>query len=280
MWHHSLMPTRALILVALVAALSPQRSEAQRAEWNQPVEPFRIVGNVYYVGMAGVSAFLVRTPEGAVLIDGALPESAPLIAGNVKALGVELSDVKYLLNSHAHYDHAGGLAELKRLTGATLVVSAPDAGVVAQGAPDIPAVAVDRRIADGATIALGGTTLTAHLTPGHTKGCTTWTLTTEEDGREYDVLFHCSTSVVDTLVGNEAYPNIVADYERTFARLRGMKADVFLANHPMFFRMAEKRAKAGAGGPNPFVDPAELPRFNERQEAQFKAALEAARKTP
>lgn len=271
---------RTAVLLVTFLAFGAQRTASDREAWNRPVEPFQVIGNVYYVGAEGVSAFLIRTGDGLILLDGALPETAPRIAKNIAALGFDIRDVNVLINSHAHFDHGGGLAELKRLSGASLAVSALDAPALEAGDPNMPAVRVDRRLADGDTVRLGDTTLTANLTPGHTKGCTTWTLTTEEDGRQYDVLFHCSTSVVDTLVGNEAYPNIVADYERTFARLRGMKADVFLANHPMFFRMAEKRAKAGAGAPNPFVDPTELPRFNERQEAQFKAALEAARKTP
>lgn len=268
---------RLLLLVALMA-LATQQSDAQRAEWNQPVEPFRIVGNIYYVGASGVSAFLIRTDDGAVLLDGGLPETVTQIAANIQGVGVELADVKYLLNSHAHYDHAGGLAELKRLTAASLIVSAPDADAIEAGAPDMPSVPVDRRIEDGATVELGGTTLTALVTPGHTKGCTTWTTTTEEEGRTYSVLFHCSTSVVDALVGNTRYPDIVRDYEQTFARLKALEADVFLINHPWFFRMAEKREAQKAGAAHPFVDSGELHQFNERSERQFLAALEAARK--
>ena len=266
----------AVLLVALLS-LGAQQSASQREAWNQPVEPFRIVGDVYYVGAEGVSAFLVRTSDGAILIDGGLPETAPHIAASIAKLGVDIRDVKVLLNSHAHYDHGGGLAELKRLAGASLAVSGPDGDRLEKGEPNMPAVRVDRRLSDGDTVRLGETTLTANITPGHTKGCTTWTMTTREGESDYRVLFHCSTSVVDTLVGNAGYPNIVADYERTFAKLRTMNADVFLANHPMFFRMSEKRAAMKAGAPNPFVDPSELRRFNDRQETQFKAVLEKER---
>lgn len=266
----------AVFLLSLVA-MGAQSAATDRAAWNRPVEPFRIVGNVYYVGAEGVSAFLIRTTGGLVLLDGALPETAPQIAGNITKLGFNPRDVKVLINSHAHFDHGGGLAELKRVTGASLAVSGPDADRLEKGEPDMPAVRVDRRLADGDTVRLGGTTLTAHLTPGHTKGCTTWTMTADEDGRSHDVLFHCSTSVVDTLVGNAGYPNIVSDYERTFAKLRSMKADVFLANHPMFFNMSDKLKARQPGGANPFIDPLALGRFNDRQEQQFRAALEKAR---
>jgi metallo-beta-lactamase class B len=184
--------------------------------------------------------------------------------------------VKFLLNSHAHFDHAGGLGELEKLSKAAVVASAGDKPALEAGGPSMPALAIDRVVADGDTLELGGTSLKAHVTPGHTKGCTTWTTTTEEGGRKYEVLFYCSTSVVDTLVGNTKYPQIVSDYERTFARFRTMKADVFLANHPMFFGMEEKRARVTAGAPNPFVDPAELQRFVSGSEDQFRAALKKA----
>lgn len=264
-------------LALLLLALPVQQTASDREAWNRPVEPFRIIGDVYFVGAEGVSSFLIRTRDGLILLDGALPETAPQIARNITALGFSPGDVKVLLNSHAHFDHGGGLAELKRVTGASLAVSALDAPALEAGDPNMPAVRVDRRLADGDTVRLGDTTLTAHLTPGHTKGCTTWTMTARESGRDHDVLFHCSTSVVDKLVGNTSYPHIVTDYERTFAKLRAMKADVFLTNHPWFFEMAQKRKAMTAGGPNPFVDPLALGRFNDRQEQNFRAALEKER---
>ena len=267
----------AVILFLTLLASGAQQTASDRADWNKPVEPFRVIGNVYYVGAAGVSAFLVRTGDGLILLDGALPETAPQIARNIATLGFNIRDVKVILNSHAHYDHGGGLAELKRLSGASLVASAADAPALEAGAPNMPPVRVDRRIDEGDTVALGGVTMTAHVTAGHTKGCTTWTTTAPESGRSYGVLFHCSTSVVDTLAGNKTYPDIVQDYEKTFAKLRAMKTDVLLTNHPFFFDMEKKRAKVSAGGPNPFVDPSELQRFNDRQEQNFKASLEKER---
>jgi metallo-beta-lactamase class B len=262
-----------LLVLLLVSPIGAGQRPDERPAWNRPVEPFTIVGNVHYVGAAGVSAFLVTTPAGSILLDGGLPESAAVIAANVAKLGHRMTDVKYLLNSHAHFDHAGGLAELKRLSNASLVASAKDGEAIKAGGRDMPSAAVDRIVKDGEAVELGGTTFVARVTPGHTKGCTTWTTTATEGGRTYDVVFHCSTSVVDALVGNASYPEIVSDYERTFATLRTVKSDVFLAPHPMFFGLDAKRKRMTAGGPNPFVDPGELQRFNDQSERQFRAEL-------
>ena len=264
-----------VVVTALVAEseLRAQQNDAERKAWNVPVEPFHIIGNVHYVGAAGVSAFLIVTTEGSILLDGGLPETAPLIARNIEALGFRLRDVKFLINSHAHFDHAGGLAELKRLTGAPMIASGPDASTLSAGAEDMPPIVIDRVVADGDTVQLANATLTAHVTPGHTKGCTTWTMTTSDGVRPYRVLFYCSTSVVDRLVGNTGYPQIVIDYEATFKRFRTMSADVFLSNHPGFFEMERKRKAMTPGGANPFVDPGELQRFVTASERDFRAAL-------
>ncbi len=261
-----------------------QHDAAERAAWNQEVEPFRIVGNVYYVGVAGVAAYLVHTPAGELLLDGGLPESAPCIAASIAALGFRLADVKILLNSHAHFDHAGGLAELKRRSGAKLVASRPDAGALQKGtqeslgsggAATFPAVAVDRLIDDGATVRLGDAVLTAHLTPGHTRGCTTWTLPIRDGKETHQVVFYCSTSTPGyRLVNNPTYPQIAADYARSFALLRRLSGDVFLAPHGSFFDLDGKRARLASGAhPNPFVDPTELRRFVDASERDFNAEL-------
>jgi metallo-beta-lactamase class B len=181
--------------------------------------------------------------------------------------------VKYLLNSHAHFDHAGGLAELKQRSGAQLVASSGDAPALRAGAANQPAVAVERVIEDGATVELGGTLLTARVTPGHTKGCTTWTMTAREGDRSFNVVFYCSTSVVDRLVGNTSYPGIVADYERSFVRLRALPCDVFLGAHPMFFGMAAKLERRLPGAPNPFIDAGELRRHVDESEKAFREQL-------
>jgi metallo-beta-lactamase class B len=251
-----------------------QQTSDQRAVWNRPFPPFHLIGNIYYVGAAGVSAFLIVTPAGSFLLDGGLPETASQIARNIAELGFRLSDVKYLLNSHAHFDHAGGLAELKRLSGAAMVASAGDAPALRAGGPAMPAVTVDRIVEDGEALRMGDTTLTAHVTPGHTKGCTTWTMTATEKGSTHRVVFYCSTSVVDRLVGNAQYPQIATDYEHSFRKLRALSSDVFLAPHPFFFGLEEKRNKMTATVPNPFVDPTEFPRFVEKSEREFRTALD------
>lgn len=272
----TLMRTVALVILISVLTVAPmaQQTTDQRAAWNRPFQPFHLIGNIYYVGATGVSAFLVVTGAGSVLLDGGLPETAPQIARNLTELGFRLGDVKYLLNSHAHFDHAGGLAELKQLSGAKMVASSGDAPALREGGPAMPAVGVDRIVADGEALRLGDTTLMAHVTPGHTQGCTTWTMTAMEKDRAYRVVFYCSTSVVDRLVGNLQYPRIATDYEHSFKKLRTLSSDVFLAPHPIFFDLENKRKKLKAGGPNPFVDPTELPRFVENSERQFRADLE------
>jgi metallo-beta-lactamase class B len=272
---------RTLTLLILVGTLTlrpmAQKTSNQRAEWNQPLQPFHLIGNIYYVGAKGVSAFLIVTPMGSILLDGGLPETAAQIARNVAKLGFRLNDVKFLLNSHAHFDHAGGLAELKRLSGATMVASSGDAPALRAGGRGMPAVSIDRIVGDGDTVRVGDATLTANVTPGHTKGCTTWTMTTNENDRTYSVVFYCSTSVVDRLTGNTRYPQIVTDYERSFRKLRALSSDVFLAPHPGFFDMEDKRERMKVGGPNPFVDSTELHRFVENSERQFRVELEKQR---
>jgi metallo-beta-lactamase class B len=284
------MPKRPALLAVLVASAAavwnPAASadapaakdmKSRREAWNQPFAPFRVIGNIHYVG-AGVSSFLITTPEGAILLDGGLPETAPLIEKSITELGFRLRDVKFLLNSHAHFDHAGGLAALKKASHAKLVASRGDAPVLRAGTPEQPAVAVDRVVDDGGRVELGGTVLTAHVTPGHTPGCTTWTMTVSDAGKPYRVVFFCSTSVIDRLVGNSHYPSIVADYERSFQTLRALPADVFLAPHPEFFQLAAKRERMQGGGDNPFIDPGEFRRFLDQSEQTFRATLERERR--
>ncbi|HEX5228985.1 MAG TPA: subclass B3 metallo-beta-lactamase [Bryobacteraceae bacterium] len=264
-------------LLLLAPLAFAQSNSDQRTAWNAPVKPFKIIGNIYYVG-AHVSSFYIQTPAGAILLDGGLPETAPLIEKNVSALGFSIKDVKVLLNSHAHYDHSGGLAELKRLSGARLVASAGDAPVLSSGkgqfAP-FPPVPVDRIVKDGDTVKLGGATLTAHITPGHTKGCTTWTMPVTDAGKTYQVVFYCSTSVVDKLVNNAAYPGIVADYEHSFAVLKKMPCDVFLAPHVEFFHLDEKLKQWDAGKKDAFIDSTEMQRFVDQSEQGFRKQLAA-----
>jgi len=266
-----------ILLLTLCSSLIAQSSAPQRAEWNQPVKPFRIIGNIYYVGAANVSSFFIRTPDGAILLDGGLPETAPVIEKSIGELGFSIKDVKFLLNSHAHFDHCGGLAELKKHSGAQMIASERDRPVLVSaqgGAAPFPAVQVDRVIGDKQTVQLGGVTLTAHLTPGHTKGCTTWSMPVTDGGKTYQVVFYCSTSVVDKLVNNSGYPGIVSDYMRSFAELRKMPCDVFLAPHAGFFKLDEKRRQLDAGKLDAFVDPAEMQKYVNESEQSFRKELD------
>ena len=282
------MKAFALSLVLLAATSVAPSFAAKSAElpfakerigWNKPFPPFRVIGNIYYVGVAGISAFLIVTPKGDILIDGGLPESAPFIEQHIKALGFKLSEVKILLNSHAHFDHSGGLAKLKADTGAQFYASRQDQPFLESGhitfGPssqiDTIPVHVDHVVADGDTVSLGGMTLTAHITPGHTKGCTTWTMPLKDGRVTRKVMFFCSITVAgNPLVDNRAYPNIADDYEQSFARLDKMDADIFLAPHGEQFGLDAKVTDLKAGGRNPFIDPGEF----HRRLAKFKADFE------
>jgi metallo-beta-lactamase class B len=274
----------ALLLVLSARGAQPQADAAARAS-NQPVEPYRILGNLYSVGASDVTSFLITTPQGDILLDGGFVETAPRIEANVKKLGFRIEDVKLLLNSHAHYDHAGGLAELKRASGAHLAASAADARLLAQGGKGdflfgdkltFPPVAVDRILKDGDTVTLGGTTLTAHLTPGHTMGNTTWTLKVKEGGRTYDVVFAGSASInpgVD-LARSPKYPDIAADYARTFKVLKALPCDVFLGPHASFYDgLAKAKALREGAKQNPFVDPQGYRDYIARMEKRYLEQL-------
>ncbi|MFL6213040.1 MAG: subclass B3 metallo-beta-lactamase [Blastocatellia bacterium] len=277
-------------LVAMLAFCLPVSTRAQGSEqwreWNRPVKPFRIIGNVYYVGATEVSSFLITTPQGHILLDSGFAETVPQIRENIKQLGFKLEDVKLLINSHAHSDHAGGLAELKALTGARLAASEADAALLARGGKDdfawgdtltFPPVQTDRLLHDGETIELGGVWMVAHLTPGHTKGNTTWTMEVKEGGKTYNVVFMGSTSAPDyTLVHNKKYPNIIADYQRSFRILESLPCDVFLSAHGSFFDLKGKMAKLETGAAtNPFIDPKGYREFLEGSKENFYKQLKA-----
>lgn len=254
------------------------------AAWTKPFKPYRVVGNVYYVGSEGLSSYLIASSQGHVLLDaGMSPEGAKLVEGNIVALGFKLADVKILINSHAHYDHAGGLAQMKADTGAKLHASSLDKPALEKGRhfgdndnglTPFAAVKVDRTVGNGQKIKLGETTLTAHLTPGHTIGGTTWTMSVIERGRPLNVVFFNSVSVAgNALVGNKTYPKIVADYRATFVKLKAMPADVFLPVHPEQGGLLAKRQRVLRGDNNAFIDPAELGRFVATAEAAFDKEL-------
>jgi metallo-beta-lactamase class B len=299
------------VLAVLAAPAAAQETSEEERAWNQPVEPFRIAGNVYYVGAHEVASYLIATPEGHVVLDSGFEATVPQILANVERLGFRVADVKWILNSHAHYDHCGGLATLRERTGARIVMSAADAELAARGGEGDPnfgdgfryrAFTPDRTIGDGEVVELGGTRLVAQLTPGHTRGCTTWTVRVEENGKPLEVAFLCSVTAPGyRLVGNAGHPTIVEDYRETFRRLAALPVDVFLANHGSFFDLHGKRERlescppaaasvaeegaapvapggeaavaCGAAAGNPFVDPAGWQRHVERQREAFEKRL-------
>jgi len=257
--------------------------------WNKPVPPFRIMGNLYYVGATEVGSFLITTAKGHILLDGGFVETAPQIEQNVAQLGFKLEDVKILLNSHAHFDHAGGLSELKQKSGAKLIASARDAELLRNGGHGdfrfgdtltFPPVAVDQIIGDGQSIDLGGQKVIAWLTPGHTKGNTTWTTKVNDGSKSYDVVFAGSPTALDyQLVGKESYPGIASDFEKTFAVLKKLPCDIFLSDHGSFFSFEKKRQRLVRGEtPNPFIDADGYKRFVAQYEKEFHDKLELQKK--
>ncbi len=276
------LPLISTIFLLVINAAS-QASETDRS-WNQSVEPFKIAGNVYYVGANEITSYLITTPKGHILIDGGFKETVPQITANIVKLGFKVKDVKYLLNSQAHYDHAAGLADLKKLTGAKMLASVEDAKLLARGGKGDPnfgdqylfdPVITDKTFSDGWELKLGGITMTANVTAGHTKGCTTWTTTTEDAGKKLNVIFVCSTTAPGyKLVGNEKYPEIVADFEQTFKRMKTFKVDIFLSAHASQFGMEDKLALLRNGArTNPFIDPDGYLEFVNATEKAFRDRL-------
>jgi len=253
---------------------------------SKPVAPFRISDDIYYVGASDVTAFLIVTDAGLILTDGGFEQMAPQIEANIRTLGFDIRDVKILLNSHAHYDHAGGLAALKAASGARFLASRADAPVLESGgqadfadfarAHPYPPVKVDAYVEDGGKIALGHTALTAHLTPGHTKGCTSWTMTTHVNGKPLDVLFICSLSVLPEyrLLSEPGYPGMAADFARSFKILHALPCQIFLGAHGVFFDLKGKRAKLDQQpSTNPFIDPEGCRKYIDAAEQHYDEEL-------
>jgi metallo-beta-lactamase class B len=272
----------ALAAIGLGLLAGPASAQVPPA-WVQPTTPFRVIDNVWYVGSKGLSAWLITTPRGHILLDVGMPQNAELVEANIRKLGFKLADVKILLNSHAHFDHSGGLAKLKADTGAKLYASEGDREALERGVYigsesihgfDFPPVKVDRVIGEGDKVQLGGVSLTTLLTPGHSKGCTGFLLPVKDHGVQHTAFFFCSASVAaNRLVPNPQYPGIVDDYRHTLARLKTIKADVFLAPHAEFFDLETKRARIAPGNPNPFIVPDELTRIIPDFEKGFDEAL-------
>jgi metallo-beta-lactamase class B len=247
---------------------------------NKPLAPHKVIGNIYYVGTADYASFLITSDQGHILINPDFDDSVPLIQKSVEQLGFKFRDVKILLISHAHGDHAAGAARVKELTGAQYMVMDRDAPTVEAGGRGMPATKISRVLHDRDEVKLGGNVLTAVLTAGHTKGCTTWSMKATEAGKTYDVVIVCSVGWNPgyVLFNNKDYPQIADDYVRSFATLRKLPCDVFLAAHGNFYDLEDKYKKLQQGGPNPFVDHAGYLAYIDLKEKQFFAEFERQKK--
>ena len=264
----------------------PVSAQTTGKEYLVPFPAHHIMGNIYFVGSESLGIYLITTPQGHILVNAGLVDSVPGIQESVAKLGFKFSDIKILLISHAHFDHDAGAARIKELTGAKYMVMDADVPVVESGGTEdffygqrkdmhYPATKVDRVLHDEDTVKLGDAVLTAHLTPGHTKGCTTWTMKERDCGKSYDVVIVGSPNVNEgyKLVNNAAYPQIADDYERMFRVLRSLHCDVFLGAHGGYYGMEVKYARIKDGDANPFIDPAGYKNYVNDREAAFRAEL-------
>ena len=281
----------AIILSSLAAEAQQSSGSAAVADRNGPlhgqyyVKPFKMIGNIYFVGFSNNASYLVTTPQGHFLIDAIYEDINHQQVKNIEDLGFKISDIKYLLNAHAHSDHVNGLADMKKRTGATVVAMAEevksleDGGVSdfrSDGRKLWNPVKVDKIIKDGEKLTLGGVTLTARKTAGHTQGCTTYTMMVDDAGKQRQAIFICSMGLNGgvPLVNYAKYPNNAEDYMRSFDILRSIPAEVFLVSHVAHYNFDEKVKKIGQTGPNPFVDPKGYQDYIVRFEKDFKAQYE------
>lgn len=275
MWGHAQVPpTRTWTLEELF-----RRNVGTREQQTTAFPPHKVIGNIWYIGTESLASFLITTSDGHILINSSYEANVPVLLASVAKLGFKTSDIKIVLGSHAHGDHMEGDAELKRLTNAQVMAMQEDVPALQRMMPGGKAHPIDRMLRDGETVSLGGVTLTARLTPGHTKGNTTWTMKAAEAGRTYDVVIIGSAGVNPgfVLVGNKDNPQIAEEYKRTFKVLRSLPCDVPLASHPAMYNMAEKHKKLGTN-PNPFIDPAGYKAELDIVEGVFLQTLEAQQK--
>ncbi len=248
-----------LTLAAALAVL-PFATFAQPGGWNDPFPPHRVMDNVYYVGTTMLSSYLITTPEGHILMNSNYEASWPVIKAGIEELGFDIKDIKILISGHAHPDHIEGDALVKEMTGAEVVVGRLEVPAVqAFKHPAAKVLPIDRIVDDGDTVTLGGTTLTAHVLPGHTKGCLAWSMDLEEMGKTYHALVECSLNGgFLQYIDNKEYPEIVDDMRSSYKKARELPVEVFLSSHTIFYGLDAKYAKLmerKAGDPNPFVDP-------------------------
>ena len=266
-----------LLLVAPVAAIAQGNPD-----WHASFPAFKIAGNLYYVGTADLAVYLVRTPQGNILINSDFAEDVPTVRKSIEQLGFKYSDTKIVLISHAHGDHDEGVGQIQKDTGARVMVMEGDVAEVQSTAPGRPGAKVERTLHDGDRVELGGSTLVAHLTPGHTKGCTTWTMQVDEGGKRLNAVIIGSPNVNAgyVLVGNKNYPTIAQDYEKTFTVLKSLPVDLFLGAHGAYFGMKAKYERMKAGGPNPFIDAAGYHAYVTEREGAFRKEWERQKQDP
>jgi metallo-beta-lactamase class B len=294
--HAYLILSIALLMIVTIIVAANKPPAYVQDDWTVPIPAYRIAGNLYYVGSMGLAAYLVTTPEGHILINSNMEANVPMIRASMESLGFKFNDIKILLISHAHYDHCGGSATIKRLIGAKYMVMDGDVDVVESGGKTdfhygndpqflFPPTKVDRVLRDGDQVKLGDATLTAHLTPGHTKGCTTWTMKVNDGSKQREVVIVGSPNVNPgyKLFGNTAYPRITEDFEKTFRVLKSLRVDYFLGAHGSYFDMERKWGLSMAGKPGTFIDPAGYKNFVTDREQAFltewkkqKAAITAS----
>ena len=276
------MIARLLVLLSfLVATFGTAQLPSN---WTDPFPPHQIAGNLYYVGSRDLASYLITTREGHILINSSLEESVPLIRASVEQLGFKFTDIKILLISHAHSDHCAGSAEILKLTGAQYLVMEGDAAAVEHGGgarksrlnkadyTQFPPAKVNRVLKDGDEVKLGDAVLTAHLTPGHTRGCTTWTMQVQEGDKRLNAVIIGSPNVNPgyQLVNNKAYPEIVADYEKCFRVLKSLPVDIFLGAHGGYYDLEKKHALLKSSNTNPFIDPEGYQRYVADREQAFR----------
>jgi metallo-beta-lactamase class B len=267
---------RAVAVLVSLGLVLPAAARAQaNPDWHRAIPGVRIAGNLYYVGTADLAAYLITTPAGNILINGNFKEDVPALRNSIEGLGFKYADTKIILISHAHGDHDEGVGLIQSQTGGRLMVMDADVAAVESNAPGRPAAKVNRVLHDRDTVELGGMTLTARLTPGHTPGCTTWTMQVSDRGRMLNAVIVGSPNVNAgyVLVNNREYPQIAADYVKTFAVLKTLPVDLFLGAHGAYFNLKGKLPKMSAGGDNVFVDPEGYKAYVAEREQAFEKEL-------
>lgn len=272
--------TKRALFVLLVATM-PLLAQ-QNPDWHREFPAFKIAGNLYWVGTADLAVYLINTPQGNILINSNFPEDVPLIKKSIESLGFKYGDTKIILASHAHGDHDAAVGIIKKETAARLMIMDMDVPETESTRQGRPGAKVDRILHDGDTVELGDSKLIAHKTPGHTKGCTTWTMQVDDAGRKLNAVIIGSPNVNRgyILVGNKDYPQIADDYVNTFKVLNTLPVDLFLGAHGAYFGLKAKYEKMKAGGPNPFIDPAGYKAYVSEREATFLKELERQKKNP